>query len=69
MIVTWIIAKKRGYRPLRTEFAAPELAGRSATRLALSSGFIVVGIRAASSSPSRGSPCSRFWSACSRTAA
>ena len=35
MIVTWIIAKKRGYKPLRTEFAGmPEL-GRVVPRCAL----------------------------------
>ena len=48
MIVTWIIAKKRGYKPLRTEFAGmPEL-GRSfrdaiwAISIPV---FIIVGIR------------------------
>jgi tripartite ATP-independent transporter DctM subunit len=48
MIVTWIVAKKRGYKPLRTEFAgmpALALAFREALWALSIPVFIIVGIR------------------------
>jgi TRAP-type C4-dicarboxylate transport system permease large subunit len=75
MIVTWIIARQRGYKPLRTEFAGmPELGrsfamrcGRSRSRSSSSSASATASSRRPR--PARSPCCTRSWSACSRTGA